>query len=142
MAGVRALVGTTVTVLRISDEGGRRRQEIPLREVVVGDMIILSAGDMIPADVRMLSTRDLFVSQSVLSGEALPVEKFETLHEPNRRPRPLTREDPTEVSNLCLMGTNVVRGTATAVVLGTGGATSFGSLAKKAFPHPRGTSLV
>src|ERR1700736_5182105 len=90
MAELRALVGTTVTVLRISDKGGSRRQEIPLREVVVGDIISLSAGDMIPADVRMLSTRDLFVSQSVLSGEALPVEKFETLHEPNRKVRPLT----------------------------------------------------
>jgi Mg2+-importing ATPase len=141
MAELRALVGTTVTVLRISDQGGSRRQEIPLREVVVGDIIILSAGDMIPADVRMLSTRDLFVSQSVLSGEALPVEKFETLHEPNRRPRPLTREDPTEVSNLCLMGTNVVSGTATAVVLATGDATLFGSLTRKAIAHRGVTSL-
>jgi Mg2+-importing ATPase len=141
MAELRALVGTTVTVLRISDQGGSRRQEIPLREVVVGDIIILSAGDMIPADVRMLSTRDLFVSQSVLSGEALPVEKFETLHEPNRRPRSLTGEDPTEVSNLCLMGTNVVSGTATAVVLATGDATLFGSLSRKAIAHRGVTSL-
>ena len=141
MAELRALVGTTVTVLRISDKGESRRREIPLREVVVGDIIILSAGDMIPADVRMLSTRDLFVSQSVLSGEALPVEKFETLHEPNRRTRPLTREDPTEVSNLCLMGTNVVSGTATAVVLATGDATLFGSLTRKAIARRGATSL-
>jgi Mg2+-importing ATPase len=141
MAELRALVGTTVTVLRISDKGESRRQEIPLREVVVGDIIILSAGDMIPADVRMLATRDLFVSQSVLSGEALPVEKFETLHEPNRRTRPLTREDPTEVSNLCLMGTNVVSGTATAVVLATGDATLFGSLTRKAIARRGLTSL-
>jgi Mg2+-importing ATPase len=141
MAELRALVGTTVTVLRISDKGESRRQEIPLREVVVGDIIILSAGDMIPADVRMLATRDLFVSQSVLSGEALPVEKFETLHEPNRRTRPLSREDPTEVSNLCLMGTNVVSGTATAVVLATGDATLFGSLTRKAIARRGLTSL-
>jgi Mg2+-importing ATPase len=141
MAELRALVGTTVTVLRMSDKGESRRQEIPLREVVVGDIIILSAGDMIPADVRMLATRDLFVSQSVLSGEALPVEKFETLHEPNRRTRPLSREDPTEVSNLCLMGTNVVSGTATAVVLATGDATLFGSLTRKAIARRGLTSL-
>jgi Mg2+-importing ATPase len=141
MAELRALVGTTVTVLRMSNMGESRRQEIPLREVVVGDIIILSAGDMIPADVRMLATRDLFVSQSVLSGEALPVEKFETLHEPNRRTRPLSREDPTEVSNLCLMGTNVVSGTATAVVLATGDATLFGSLTRKAIARRGLTSL-
>ena len=141
MAELRALVGTTVTVLRTSDRDQSRRQEIPLREVVTGDIISLSAGDMIPADVRMLSARDLFVSQSVLSGEALPVEKFETLHEPNRRTRPLSREDPTEVSNLGFMGTNVVSGTATAVVLATGDATLFGSLTRKALAQRGLTSF-
>ncbi len=84
MARLRALVGTNVTVTRISDSGDPHRREIPLREVVPGDIIRLAAGDMIPADIRLLSTRDLFVSQSVLSGEALPVEKFETL-QPNLR---------------------------------------------------------
>jgi magnesium-transporting ATPase (P-type) len=67
---LRALVGATVTVRRVSDSGQSRRQEIPLREVVTGDIVVLSAGDMVPGDVRMLSTRDLFVSQSVLTGEA------------------------------------------------------------------------
>src|SRR5258708_14739891 len=141
MAELRALVGTTVTVLRISDKGASRRQEIPLREVVVGDIIILSAGDMIPGDVRMLFTRDMFVSQSVLSVEALPIEKFETLHEPNLMTRPLSRQDPTENSNLCLMGTNVVSGTATPVLLATRDATVVGSLTRKAIPHRGLTSL-
>ena len=141
MAELRALVGTTVTVLRVSDRGESRRQEIPLREVVTGDIVILSAGDMVPGDVRMLSTRDLFVSQSVLTGEALPVEKFETYQAPSRRTRPLGREDPTEVSNLGLMGTDVVSGTGTAVVLATGDATLFGSLTKKAIAQRALTSF-
>src|SRR6202007_3289663 len=98
-------------------------------------------GDMIPGDVRMLSTRDLFVSQSVLTGEALPVEKFETLQVRNRGTRPLGREDPTEVSNLGLMGTNIVSGTATAVVLATGDATVFGSLTNKAIVQRALTSF-
>jgi Mg2+-importing ATPase len=141
VAELRALVGTTVTVLRVSGKGQSRRQEIPLREVVPGDIVVLSAGDMIPGDVRMLSTRDLFVSQSVLSGEALPVEKFETLEAPNRRTRALGREDPTELSNLGLMGTNVVSGTATAVVLATGDTTLFGSLTRKAMGQRALTSF-
>jgi len=141
VAELRALVGTTVTVLRVSDRGESRRQEIPLREVVTGDIVILSAGDMVPGDVRMLSTRDLFVSQSVLTGEALPVEKFETYQAPSRRTRPLGREDPTEVSNLGLMGTDVVSGTGTAVVLATGDATLFGSLTKKAIAQRALTSF-
>jgi Mg2+-importing ATPase len=132
VAKLRALVGTTVSVVRIDDAGKSRRREIALREIVPGDIVALSAGDMIPADVRMLSTRDLFVSQSVLSGEALPVEKFETLHEqPSRRNRIAGREDPTEISNLGFMGTNVVSGTATAVVLATGDATLFGLSTRK-----------
>jgi magnesium-transporting ATPase (P-type) len=84
-ARLRALVGTNVTVTRISNAGDRHRREIPLREVVSGDIIHLAAGDMIPADGRLLWTRDLFVSQSVLSGEALPVEKFETLQPQSSR---------------------------------------------------------
>src|ERR1700741_59112 len=106
VAELRALVGTTVTVIRVNDRGESRRQEIPLREVVPGDIVTLSAGDMVPGDVRMLSTRGLFVSQSVLTGEALPVEKFETYQAPSRRTRPLGREDPTEFSNLGFMGTD------------------------------------
>ncbi|MBV9732395.1 MAG: magnesium-translocating P-type ATPase, partial [Verrucomicrobia bacterium] len=141
VAKLRALVGTTVTVIRVNDRGESRRQEVPLREIVPGEIVTLSAGDMIPGDVRMLSTRDLFVSQSVLTGEALPVEKFETLQVPTRRTGPLHRDDPTEVSNLGLMGTNIVSGTATAVVLATGDATVFGSLTRKAIAQRAPTSF-
>jgi P-type Mg2+ transporter len=141
VAELRALVGTTVTVVRVNDGGESRRREIPLREVVVGDIVTLSAGDMVPGDVRMFSTRDLFVSQSVLTGEALPVEKFEMFQAPSRRTGSLGREDPTEVSNLGLMGTNVVSGTATAAVLATGDATLFGSLTRKAISQRALTSF-
>ncbi|MBV8214587.1 MAG: magnesium-translocating P-type ATPase [Verrucomicrobia bacterium] len=141
VAELRALVGTTVTVIRVNDRGESCRREIPLRGVVPGDIVTLSAGDMVPGDVRMLSTRDLFVSQSVLTGEALPVEKFETFQMPNRRTRPLGREDPTEVANLGLMGTNIVSGTATAVVLATGDGTLFGSLTRKAISQRALTSF-
>jgi Mg2+-importing ATPase len=142
VARLRALVGTTVTVSRISDSGQHRRREIPLREVVPGDLIHLAAGDMIPGDVRLLSTRDLFVSQSVLSGEALPVEKFETLQPQfSRRARILGRVEPTDLSNLCFLGTNVVSGTATAVVVSTGEDTLFASLARRAIAKRSFTSF-
>jgi len=144
MARLRALVGTNVTVTRISDSGDRNRREIPLREVVPGDIIRLGAGDMIPADIRLLSTRDLFVAQSVLSGEALPVEKFETLQSQySRRARVFGTEvpNPTDLPNLCFMGTNVVSGTATAVVVATGEETLFASLARRAAAQRSFTSF-
>jgi P-type Mg2+ transporter len=144
MARLRALVGTNVTVTRISDSGDRHRREIPLREVVPGDIIHLAAGDMIPADIRLLSTRDLFVSQSVLSGEALPVEKFETLQpQSSRRARIFGTEipNPADLPNLCFMGTNVVSGTATAAVVATGEETLFASLARRAVAQRSLTSF-
>ena len=144
MTRLRALVGTNVTVERISDAGNSLRREIPLKEVVPGDIIRLGAGDMIPADIRLLSTRDLFVSQSVLSGEALPVEKFETLQRQySRRGRFFGTEvaNPTDLPNLCFMGTNVVSGTAIAVAVATGEETLFASLARRAASQRSSTSF-
>jgi Mg2+-importing ATPase len=141
VAGLRALVGTTATVSRINDAGETLRRELPLREVVPGDIVHLSAGDMIPADVRLLATRDLFVSQSVLSGEALPVEKFETLQFDRWR-RSFAPEDPVALPNLCFMGTNVVSGTATAVVVSTGEDTLFASVTRKAIAQRSSTGFV
>ena len=144
MTRLRALVGTNVTVARISDAGDRLRREIPLKEVVPGDIIRLGAGDMIPADIRLLSTRDLFVSQSVLSGEALPVEKFEKLQQQySRRGRFFGTEvpNPTDLPNLCFMGTNVVSGTAIAVAVATGEETLFASLARRAASQRSSTSF-
>jgi P-type Mg2+ transporter len=142
VAKLRNLVRTAVTVLRTNDRGESRRSEVPIREIVPGDIVLLSAGDMVPADVRLLSTRDLFVSQSVLSGEALPVEKFETLQDqPVRRTRIPGREEPTDLANLCFMGTNVVSGTATAVAIATGDETLFASSARKVIAQRSYTSF-
>ena len=97
------------------------RLEIPLTHVVPGDIIHLSAGDMVPADVRMLSAKDLFVNQASLTGESLPVEKFAA-------PVPAS-SSALDLNNVAFMGTNVISGTATAMVVATGGRTYFGSIA-------------
>ncbi|MBF2083003.1 magnesium-translocating P-type ATPase [Thermoleptolyngbya sp. C42_A2020_037] len=132
---LKALVSTTATVIRRDrlDAPGSRH-EVPLSELVPGDIVALSAGDMIPADVRLLTSKDLFVSQAVLTGESLPVEKYDTLGSVVEK-RADIQVDSDHVSALdiptiCFMGTNVVSGTATAVVVSTGDRTYFGSLAK------------
>ncbi len=97
--------------------------EIAIKLLVPGDIVVLSAGDMIPADCRIIGANDLFISQSAMTGESLPVEKF-----PDARSR---GDDPLEMKNLVFMGTNVVSGSATALVLTTGNATYFGHLATR-----------
>jgi Mg2+-importing ATPase len=116
-AKLKAMIHVTATVLR---DGGAK--EMPLRDLVPGDIIKLSAGDMIPGDVRVLSSKDLFVSQGSLTGESLPVEKF---HEAETK----AVSSPTEINNTCFMGTSVESGTATAVVVATGANTYLGSMA-------------
>jgi Mg2+-importing ATPase len=114
---LRAMVNTTATVLR---DG--KRHEIPLKALVPGDIVTLSAGDMVPSDVRLLSAKDLFLNQSALTGESLPLEKTTvTIDE--------SIQNPLEMGNLCFLGSNVESGTATAVVVLTGSETYFGSLA-------------
>jgi Mg2+-importing ATPase len=127
---LRALVRTNTAVERAGDEFDpasapvTRRREIPMDELVPGDIVYLSAGDMIPADLRVVAAKDLFVSQAALTGEALPVEKAE------RTQRPTTSPSIAELPTVCFMGTSVVSGTATALVVATGEETSFGRLAK------------
>ena len=116
-AKLKAMIHVTATVIRDGQPG-----EIPLRDLVPGDVVHLSAGDMIPGDLRVLSSKDLFVSQGTLTGESLPVEKF---HDPETKPV----SSPTELRNICFMGTSVESGTATAVVVTTGVHTYFGSMA-------------
>src|SRR5471030_42203 len=116
-AKLKAMIHVTATVIR---DGAAR--EMPLRDLVPGDVIKLSAGDMIPGDVRVLSSKDLFVSQGSLTGESLPVEKF---HDPETK----LESSPTELKNTCFMGTSVESGTATAVVVTTGVHTYLGSMA-------------
>jgi P-type Mg2+ transporter len=103
---------------------GPRRIEEPIKRLVPGDIVLLSAGDMIPADIRVLTAKDLFVSQAAMTGESMPVEKFIT-DQGEKTTNPL------ELDNLCFMGTNVVSGSATAVVVSTGNRTYFGALAAR-----------
>lgn len=134
---LRSMVGTTVTVAR-ADHAPARRQpstqaepasvnapqklELPLAQIVPGDIVFLSVGDLVPADVRILASKDLFVSQASLTGESLPVEKF----------APAVDAKPTstlDLDNIAFMGTDVVSGTATVLVLATGAHTCFGHIA-------------
>jgi Mg2+-importing ATPase len=117
---LKSMVKTTATVKR-EDEG---KQELDIKQLVPGDIIHLSAGDMIPADIRIMQSKDLFVSQAMLTGEALPVEKTEAANAKAAKISPL------ELNNICFMGTNVVSGTAIAAVVNTGSNTYFGSLSK------------
>ncbi|MBD9627035.1 magnesium-translocating P-type ATPase [Ensifer sp. ENS06] len=131
---LKAMVRTTATVLRRpSPKAAGEAREVPMRNLVAGDIVRLSAGDMIPADVRLLESRDLFVSQAALTGEALPVEKYDTLGAVSGKSAVAVvtdHMDMLDLPNVCFMGTNVVSGTAAAVVVATGPRTYFGSLAK------------
>ncbi|MCY1714063.1 magnesium-translocating P-type ATPase [Caproiciproducens galactitolivorans] len=117
---LKSMVKTTATVIR--RENGR--EEIPMADLLPGDIVVLSGGDMIPADLRILKAKDLFISQSALTGESEPIEKFP---DPDR-----TKKDDNlfDLRNICFMGTNVVSGSALAVVLATGDDTYFGNMAK------------
>ncbi len=99
-------------------------REVPLEQIVPGDVVLLAAGDMVPADVRLLRSKDLFISQGALSGESLPVEKHASLS-----PDQQALRDPLALDTLCFLGTTVVSGTATAVVLATGDHTFLGAIA-------------
>jgi Mg2+-importing ATPase len=119
---LRAMVKVTATVFRREDEGPSRPKEVPIERLVPGDIIQLSAGDMIPADARLLSSKDLFVTQAVLTGEAMPVEKVSA---PVR-----SAGGGLDTPNMCFLGTNVISGIATAVVVLTGAKTYLGSIAQ------------
>ncbi|PTA80599.1 magnesium-translocating P-type ATPase [Serratia sp. Nf2] len=131
---LKSMVRTTATVLRRSSYSAHPLAlEVPIRELVPGDIIQLSAGDMVPADVRLIASRDLFISQAILTGEAIPIEKYDAMGNVAQKSSEgeVSSENALlELSNICLMGTNVASGTATAVVVATGGRTYFGSLAK------------
>lgn len=114
---LKAMVNITATVIRDGEE-----KEVPLKLLVPGDVIHLSSGDMIPADVEIMTSKDLFINQSALTGESLPVEKFFTEDE---------YKNPLESPKLCFMGSNVESGTAIALVNTTGSKTYFGQLSSK-----------
>jgi Mg2+-importing ATPase len=114
---LKAMVSNTATIVRDGKE-----EEVSLKMLVPGDIIRLAAGDMVPADIRVLAAKDLFLNQAALTGEALPVEKksAQVLADIG---------NPLDLPNICFLGSSVVSGSATAVVIYTGSKTYFGSLA-------------
>jgi Mg2+-importing ATPase len=113
---LKSMVKTTATVLR----NGEGKLEVDIKDLTVGDIVLLSAGDMIPADCRVLTAKDLFVSQAMLTGES--VEKREmNIHNADTK-------SPLELENICFMGTNVLSGAATVVVVNIGNQTYFCSI--------------
>lgn len=129
---LRKMVKNTCSVKRT----GREVEELPIEELVPGDIVTLAAGDMIPADVRVIETKDLFVSQSSLTGESEPIEK-----RPDARGRKYVRGSVVELDNICYMGSNVISGSATAVVFGTGGNTYLGTIARAIVGHRAATAF-
>jgi Mg2+-importing ATPase len=128
-AKLKAMITVTATVIR---EGVA--QEVPLAQLVPGDLVKLSAGDMIPADLRILSCKDLFVIQSSLTGESLPVEKFDGREANGDKPM-------SELRNACFLGTSVESGSATGIVVETGFKTYLGKMAKSIVALPVQTSF-
>ncbi|MDD2196971.1 MAG: HAD-IC family P-type ATPase, partial [Bacteroidales bacterium] len=117
---LKGMVTTTAAVLR----KGKKSEEILMSQIVPGDIVYLAAGDMIPADCRVVESIDLFIGESMLTGESLPVEKM-ALSVNNSENKP-----PIELNNLCFMGTNVISGSAKVIVIATGSNTYFGSIGK------------
>ncbi len=126
---LRTQVTPTASVLR---DGAW--SELPRRELVPGDVIRLSAGDLVPADARLLDAHDLHVQQAALTGESFPAEKEAT-------DGPSTAGSPAENSNMVLMGTSVTSGSATAVVVATGHATAFGDIVERLAAQPPETAF-
>ncbi len=123
---------TTTTCVQRRESG---ESEIPLEDVVVGDIVHLAAGDMIPADMRILQSKDLFISQSALTGESIAVEKIA---------QPVGNSGDgslTECPCLAFMGSNVISGSAAGVCVATGDATIFGQMAKSVSTKPVRTSF-
>ena len=116
-AKLKAMIKVTATAIRDGQP-----KEIPLQQLVPGDVVKLCAGDMIPGDVRLMSAKDLFIIQATLTGESLPVEKHDA---PDNR----QNVSPIEHANLCFLGTSVESGSATAVIAATGSQTYFGKMA-------------
>ncbi|HXC25944.1 MAG TPA: magnesium-translocating P-type ATPase [Gemmatimonadaceae bacterium] len=125
---LKAMIRVTATVLRDGIA-----TEVPLRDLVPGDVVQLSAGDMIPADIRLVETKDLYINQASLTGESLPVEKTHLLEAPTG--------SALELPTLCFLGTSVESGTATAVVVTTGAKTYFGRMARSITQQPSPTAF-
>lgn len=127
-AKLKKMIRVTATAMR----DGQAR-EVPLADLVPGDVVILSAGDMIPADLRLVSSKDLYTVQSMLTGESFPVEKTHTAE--------VASKSVTELRNLCFLGTSVETGTARGIVVATGRQTYLGGMASAMVQSPAPTSF-
>jgi P-type Mg2+ transporter len=121
-AQLRAMVRTTASARRGVDRERTDFVEIPIETLVPGDIVRLSAGDMIPGDLRLLEAKEFFVNQSALTGESMPGEKYACAGDGHC-------DTPFDLANVCFMGANVVSGYATGLIVRTGGRTFFGQLA-------------
>jgi len=121
-AALRRMVLITASVRRKLPDAMKEHDEVPIEQLVPGDIVSLSAGDMIPADIRLIAANDLFINQSTLTGEAMPLEK-------NAQPHVGTAETPFDLPNICFMGSIVVSGVGSGVVVLTGARTAFGQVA-------------
>lgn len=130
---LKAMIKTTATVIRNGEQN-----EISISELVPGDVVKLAAGDMVPADLRIIFAKDLFISQSSMTGESEPVEKHGELHQTTRNKIILSH---LELENLAYMGTTVISGTATAIVLSTGNETCIGVMADSITEKREATSF-
>jgi Mg2+-importing ATPase len=124
---LRTQVAPSASVLRDGEW-----KEVPRRDVVPGDIVRLSAGDLVPADARLMQARDLYVQQSALTGESLPAEKAATGDPASTK---------ADARNMVFLGTSVNSGTATAEVVATGGKTAFGDIAARLSAHPEETAF-
>lgn len=125
---LKAMISTKATVIR-----NKKDIDIPIKFLVPGDIVKLAAGDMIPADIVLLSSKDLYINQSSLTGESIPVEKHAGINK--------DIEDLFDIQNICFLGSNVTSGTALAIVVSTGNKTYFGSLAKSIINNQTVTSF-
>lgn len=123
------MVEVSATVKRDAQSG-----ELPTDELVVGDIVYLSAGDMIPADMRIISAKDLFISQSSLTGESHPIEKISEIEDNEEKSQ-------TEYQNIVFMGSNVISGSATGIIIAVGDHTMFGKVATEVSKKKGDTSF-
>jgi P-type Mg2+ transporter len=121
-AKLQRMVSITATVRRLTGVQTQDHVDVPVERLVPGDIVLLSAGDMIPADLRLIWAKDLFINQSTLTGEAMPLEKVAATHVG-------AAETPFDLPNICFMGSAVVSGIGCGVVVLTGSRTAFGIVA-------------
>lgn len=126
------MVTNTCYAKRVGDDGN----EIEISRLVPGDIVMLAAGDMVPADMRLIQAKDLFVSQASLTGESDPTEKKTVLSKEAHRSGSVV-----DLDNICFMGTNVVSGSATGIVFSTGNNTYLGTIAKSISGHRAATAF-